>query len=83
MEVLGVNNGDTKKRLQAFIDRNNYQWQQVLDVRDEGPDNFVAKFNVTSFPTKFIISPEGKILMKYVGDGNEPFDYLESVFQKK
>jgi thiol-disulfide isomerase/thioredoxin len=83
MEVLGVNNGDTKKRLQAFIDRNNYKWQQVLDVRGEGPDNFVAKFNVTSFPTKFIISPDGKILMKYVGDGNEPFEYLESAFQKK
>ncbi|MCF6223325.1 MAG: AhpC/TSA family protein [Flavobacteriaceae bacterium] len=82
MEVLGVNYGDTKKRLQTFLNKNDYPWQQVIDVKGEGLNNFVAKFNVTSFPTKFIISPDGKILMKYVGDGNEPFEYLESLFSK-
>jgi thiol-disulfide isomerase/thioredoxin len=75
--VLGVNSGDTKKRVQDFIKKEGYNWQQVLNVRGDSPDNFILKFNVTAFPTKFIISPEGKILKKFVGDSEESFKFLE------
>ena len=83
MKVLGVNSGDSKKRMTKFLDKNNYQWQQVLSKRGENEDNFVLKFNVTSFPTKFIIDPKGIIIKKYTGSGEDAFTYLESVFQKK
>ena len=77
--VLGVNSGDTKKRLVDFTRKNGYTWQQVLSKRDDSSDNFVSKYNVTAFPTKFILDPEGKILKKFVGDGEESLQYIENL----
>jgi len=82
LEVLGINSGDSKKRMTTFLEKNNYKWQQVLNVRGESNDNFVLKFNVTAFPTKFIIDPEGKIVKKYVGDGEEAFELLDELMEK-
>ena len=42
-------------------------------------DDFVLKFNVAGFPTKFIIDPEGKILHRFVGDSEESFTVLDSL----
>ncbi len=81
LEILGVNSGDSKKKMTDFLEKNNYKWQQILNVRGESADNFVLKFNVTGFPTKFIIDPEGKIVKKYVGSGEEAFELLEELLK--
>jgi len=81
LEILGVNSGDSKKKMKEFLDKNNYKWQQVLNVRGESNDNFVLKFNVSGFPTKFIIDPEGKIVKKYVGNGEEAFELLDELLK--
>lgn len=81
LEILGVNSGDKKDRISAFVAKNNYDWQQIMDVRDSDTDNFVLKYNVNAFPTKFIIDPEGKIVKKYVGSGEEAFELLEELLK--
>jgi len=53
--VLGINSGDTKEKIEKFITPKNYAWKQLLAGTDN--DNLVLKFNVTGFPTKFIIAP--------------------------
>jgi len=82
LEILGVNSGDSKKRMKEFLEKNNYKWQQVMNVKGESADNFVLKFNVTGFPTKFIIDPEGKIVKKYTGSGEEAFELLDELMEK-
>ncbi|GAA3573647.1 hypothetical protein GCM10022395_23600 [Snuella lapsa] len=79
LEILGVNSGDKKQRIIDFVDKNEYNWQQVMDVRDSDVDNFVLRYNVNAFPTKFIIDPEGKIVKKFVGSGEEAFTLLEEL----
>ncbi|TNJ46960.1 TlpA disulfide reductase family protein [Allotamlana fucoidanivorans] len=79
LEILGVNSGDKKQRIIDFIERNDYDWQQIMDVRDSELDNFVLRYNVSAFPTKFIIDPEGKIIKKYVGSGEEAFELLDEL----
>ncbi len=81
LEILGVNSGDSKKRMADFLEKNDYKWQQVLNVKGESNDNFVLKFNVTGFPTKFIIDPDGKIVKKYMGNGEESFVFLDSILK--
>lgn len=81
LEILGVNSGDKKERIIDFISKNGYEWQQILDVKGSEADNFVLKYNVTGFPTKFIIDPEGKIIKKYVGSGEEAFILLEELLK--
>lgn len=81
MEVLGVNSGDSRKRMTEFLKKNDFHWQQVMNVKGVNDDNFVLKFNVTGFPTKFIIDPEGKIVKKYTGSGEEAFHLLEELLK--
>jgi len=77
--VLGINSGDTKEKMQKFLDENGYTWQQLMSDRKNTSDNFVNRFNVKGFPTKFIIDPEGKIVKRYLGSGEEAFELLEEL----
>jgi thiol-disulfide isomerase/thioredoxin len=80
LTVLGIDSGDTKEKIKEFITKNNYDWQQVLSVRNS-EDDFVLKFNVAGFPTKFIIDPEGKILGRYLGSGEKAFQKLDELLR--
>ncbi len=75
--VLGVNQGDSKEQVDKFITPNDYTWTHLMNGK--GTDDFVLKFNVAGFPTKFIIDPEGKILHRFVGDSEESFAVLDGL----
>ncbi|NNF36162.1 MAG: redoxin domain-containing protein [Saprospiraceae bacterium] len=79
LTVLGVNQGDSKERIDKFITPKGYTWTHLMNGKDE--DDFVLNFNVAGFPTKFIIDPEGKILYRFVGDGEESFHVIDSLLQ--
>ena len=81
LAVLGINSGDKKERILNFVTSKNYNWQQLLDVRGSETDNFVLQYNVNAFPTKFIIDPQGKIVKKFVGSGEEAFELLEELLK--
>ncbi len=75
--ILGVNNGDTMEKIIKFVEPKGYDWAQILS--DNGTDDLVLKLNVAGFPTKFILSPEGEILNRFVGDTEEAFDVLDEI----
>lgn len=75
--VLGVNSGDTKEKILKFMEPKGYDWKQVL--AGDGDESLVLKLNVAGFPTKFILSPEGEILHRFVGDTEEAFDVLDQI----
>ena len=79
--VLGINSGDTKEKVQKFVDENNYGWQQILSERKNTSDNFVNRFNVQGFPTKLIIDPRGNIVKRFVGGGEDAFKFLEELLK--
>lgn len=78
--VLGINSGDTKERIKKFITSNDYTWKHLLSGNES--DDLVLKFNVSGFPTKFIIDPSGKILHKFVGGGESSFEALDKILSK-
>ena len=80
LTVLGINSGDTKDKIEKFITPKEYTWKQLL--AGKGSDNLVLKFNVSGFPTKFIIDPSGKILHRFVGDGEGAFTALDELLMK-
>ena len=77
--VLGINSGDTKEQIKAFVEKNGYDWKQILTGK--GTEDLVLKLNVAGFPTKFILNPEGKIIQRFVGDTVEAFDKLDEILQ--
>ena len=79
--VVGINSGDTKEKIEAFVNKNNYGWMQLMSDKKNTPDNFVNRFNVQGFPTKFIIDRRGKIIKRFVGSGEEAFKMLEELLK--
>ena len=77
--VLGINSGDSKERIVKFISSKGYNWIQVMS--NKGNENLVLKFNVTAFPTKFIIDPQGVILYRSNGSGDEAFKMLDKLLK--
>lgn len=82
LEIVGINSGDTKTKMMTFLEKNDYDWQQVISLNGDSEDNFVTRYNVQGFPTKFILDPEGKILKRYLGSGEDAFALLESLMDK-
>jgi thiol-disulfide isomerase/thioredoxin len=79
LTVLGINSGDNKEKIKGFITKNGYDWQQLMSGKNS--DNLVLKFNVSGFPTKFIIDPEGKILHRYLGSSEKAFIELDKLLK--
>ena len=79
LTILGINSGDTKEKINAFIATNGYKWSHLMSGKDD--DNLVLRFNVSGFPTKFIIDPDGKILHRYLGDSEESFKKLDELLK--
>jgi len=80
--VLGINSGDSKEKIQEFVSEKGYEWQQLLSDKKNTPDNFVNRFNVQGFPTKFIIDRQGNIVKRFLGDGDEAFKLLEELLNQ-
>jgi thiol-disulfide isomerase/thioredoxin len=80
--VLGINSGDTQEKMEKFLQENDYTWQQLMNDRKNTSDNFVSRFNVQGFPTKFIIDPEGIIVKRFLGSGEGAFELLEELLSE-
>ena len=78
LTVLGIDSGDSKEKIKEFINKNKYDWQQILSIRNTS-DDLVLKFNVAGFPTKFIIDPDGKIIQRYLGSSEKAFVKLDEL----
>jgi len=77
--VLGINSGDSKEKIEKFIIPKQYNWKHLLS--GNGADDLVLKFNVSGFPTKFIIDPSGNILYKFVGEGKDSYKVLDELLK--
>tara|TARA_R110001599_G_scaffold145364_1_gene327796 strand:+ start:2367 stop:3530 length:1164 start_codon:yes stop_codon:yes gene_type:complete len=79
LTILGINSGDSMEKMMDFLDKNGYDWQQVL-AQNENED-LVLKLNVAGFPTKFILDPEGKIINRFVGSTEAAFGVLDELLK--
>ncbi len=77
--ILGVNSGDTIEKIKKFVEPKGYDWAQILAA--SGDQDLVLQLNVAGFPTKFILSPEGEILNRFVGDTEEAFEVLDKLLE--
>jgi thiol-disulfide isomerase/thioredoxin len=85
-EILGIaqeqrqNLEENRKAWQEAIVKDGLPWIQVLN--NEGLEQFdaVKAYGITAFPTKILLDKEGKIIARYVGDGEEFDQKLKEIF---
>lgn len=78
LEIVGIaQESDDGTNWKNFINKNpNYKWHHVLSRNNE---DYILKFNVAGFPTKILVDPQGKIVSRTVGEGEEFYAELDKV----
>ncbi len=77
--VIGVNKGDGKKEIVKFIEKRGFDWFQIMSGEKADQENIVLMFGVAGYPTKILIDPQGKVIYREVGGGDEAFNMLDSL----
>ncbi|MBR8536690.1 TlpA family protein disulfide reductase [Carboxylicivirga sediminis] len=70
LEVVGIAQDRNVPAWQAAIDNHQMEWHNVIN-NDKKNVDWVLKYNVSGFPTKLLIDKDGKILGRWVGEGEE------------
>lgn len=74
VEVLGVDCGDSDEAWRAAVKRFELPWVNVYNPSDgNGPDRI---YNIQGYPTKVIVTPEGKIAKIVTGEDPSFYDIL-------
>ena len=77
--LLGIAQESSEDRWRAYLNKSEWDWKQVLSGTDD--EDYVLRYNVQGFPTKILISPEGKILKRVVGESPSFYDELEKLIK--
>ena len=75
IEFVGIACKDTEARWKKAVDAHGLKWTNVINPTDFDHDLTVI-YNVTGYPTKVIISPEGQIMEVVVGEDREFYDAI-------
>lgn len=78
LEILGMDCSDTVAKWKKAVADNQLPWLHVYVPRGSQVPN---DYMITAFPTKIIISPEGKVLMTIIGEDPKFYDILDEMFQ--
>lgn len=79
-QIVGIANDSNIKGWKNLIINKKLNWPHFRSIKNK--NDLVAKFNIQGYPTKILIDPNGKILMRSVGENSGFYDKLEEVIAK-
>lgn len=77
--IIGVVEDDYNGKIKKFLEDKQVIWPTIVKSR---PTTQANNYNIPSWPTSFLIAPDGKIITTNLR-GNELFIYLENLKLKK
>lgn len=85
-EIVGVDCNDTDQKWKDAVKKHELPWKHVYNPRanseEEQAKSVLGKYGITGFPTKIVISPEGKIVKTIVGEDPAFYTLLDELFSK-
>lgn len=78
VKVLGIASDKDDKWRKAITDHQ-LDWQHILI--GPGDQDFSTRLNVTGYPTKILVDPEGKIVYRSSGGGKDSFDKMTTIIK--
>ena len=76
-EIIGIDCRDTEEKWKAAVEKHELPWLHVYNADADGtPD----KYAVQGYPTKIIIDPDGNINKIVIGESEEFYQYLDTLF---
>ena len=78
-EILGIDCNDSEETWKEAVAKYELPWLHVYN--DETSSKLLEAYGIQGFPTKIIISPEGKIVKTIIGEDPAFYAYLDQLFQ--
>ena len=79
LEILGVDCQDSERKWRAAVEQYELPWLQVR-CPDNQLQELAEMYGIEGFPTKAVVSPEGKLLKVVVGEDPDFYTYLDELF---
>ena len=76
-EFVGIACNDRKGDWEKAIEEFQLNWIHVLN--DKSTNDIAILYGVTAYPTKFIIDMDGKVIKKFVGEGDDFYKMIEEI----
>ena len=80
LEIVGIACNDKKNDWEKAIREYQLNWINILN--DKSIIDISTLYGVTSYPTKFIIDKDGKIMEKFVGEGADFYKMINEIMQQ-
>ena len=81
LEIVGIDCRDTEDKWKAAVKEQGLKWKNVINSTDKTKD-LTRRYNIAGFPTKIIVSPEGKIVKIIVGEKPEFYETIDQLMNK-
>lgn len=79
LRLLGIAKESDEKRWREYLGKSEWDWKQI--IVGKGEEDYILRYNVQGFPTKILVSPEGIILKRLVGEKPEFYKELEQLIK--
>ena len=80
LEILGVDCHDSERKWQKAVEQYDLPWLQVR-CPDDMLDDLAEMYGIDGFPTKAVVSPEGKLLKVVAGEDPEFYTYIDELLK--
>ena len=78
-EILGIDCNDTEAQWKAAVEKHEVPWLHVYCPKDATVER---DYGISSYPTKVIVGPDGKIVQTIVGEAPSFYILLDDLFGK-
>ena len=79
-EILGIDCRDTEEKWKAAVAKYELPW---LHVYNPASSSVCSDFDITGYPTKIVIDPDGNIAKVIIGEDPAFYTYLDELFGKE
>lgn len=77
LEIIGVDCNDTDEKWKAAVEKHQLPWKHVFVPRSDR--QVIESFAVDTFPTKIVISPDGRIVKVFAGETKDFYQFLDEI----
>lgn len=79
MEILGIDCNDTEQQWKDCVKKYELPWKHVYNPRNS---KLTEDYQITGYPTKIVIDPQGNIIKIVVGEDPAFYTYLDELLGK-
>lgn len=77
-EIVGIDTGDTMQEWKAAVKEHSLTWKHVFCP--EG-NSLLDQYDISAFPTKMVIDPEGNMIYRVEGEDPAFYAFLDKLFK--